>query len=472
MDTVKRVAKNTTALFLADAIKGLLYFILVIYMARYLGVADFGKYSFAINMTLLAGIIPDMGLGLYYIREVARDRRLASKYMGNFITLRVLFSLLTFGLIFAVMAVLNYPADTTLAVYGMAIYMILISFTELFKSVFHAFERMEYDGIVKVAERGFLFAAGMAVLFAGMGLLGIVSVSVIAAFLSLILSAALMSWKFIRPSLSFDWKLCKESIKQAFPFAIATVFALVYFGIDSVMLFIMVGDVPVGIYNAAYNLILGLTIIPAAFTSAIYPLLSRYFKESKESLRLLYNKSLKYLIMLAIPVGIGTTIISPQIIGFLYGPEYSGSVIALQLLVWGGAAWFVSFGVNTALKSVNRQRTLAWIAGAAVILNVSLNLFLIPQYSYIGAGIATIITEFFVLLAGLLKIRDSLPLRGASSTVAKSLLSGVVMSLALYCLSGLHVLLLVAISIALYFPVMFLLRGLGKDDIMLFKKLF
>lgn len=471
MSDVKRVAKNTAALFIAESIKSLLYFILAIYIARYLGPIGFGKYSFAVSFTLLAGILPDMGLSTLYIREVSRNRENAKKYMSNFITIKSLLSVLTFTLIVIVINLLNYPMDTVLAIYGMAIYMILTSFFELFRSSFHAFEKMEYDAAVKLIERGLLFAAGMYVLMAGYGLLGIIVVSVLAAVVGFGISGIFMLWKFVRPSLSLDWEFCKKSVKEAFPLALAVIFALLYFGIDSVMLSIMKGDAPVGIYNAAYNLILGMTIIPMAFSMATYPLLSRYFKTSKESLRFLYERSIKYLVLLAIPMGMGTMLLAPKIIDFFYGAEYASSALTLQMLVWGGVAWFITFGVNTTLRSVNMEKTLAWIAGSAVFLNIGLNLALIPQFSYIGAGIATIITEFFVLFVGLYKLSPALHLPRISRPIVKSVISSIMMLVIIYSLFDLHVLLLVLIALV-YFPLLFALRSFDKEDFELLRGLF
>jgi O-antigen/teichoic acid export membrane protein len=365
---------------------------------------------------------------------------------------------------------LGYPLDTTLAVYGMAIYMILTSFSELFRSSFHAFEKMEYDAAVKIIERVLYFTVGMLVLSLGYGLMGIIMAAVLASIAIFGTSGFFMLRRFVIPSFSLDREFCKKSVKEAFPLALVAIFAMLYFGIDSVMLSIMKGDAPVGIYNAAYNLILGIVIIPTVFTMSIYPLLSRYFKTSINSFRSLYERSIKYLLILAIPTGVGTTLIAPKIIDFLYGVEYTGSALALQLLVWGGVTWFVSLGVNTALRSSNRQKTLAWIAGTAALINILLNLLLIPQMSYVGAGIATIITEFFVLFAGLYKLSGTLPLPRIKNVILKSAASSIVMAVVLYYLIGLHVLLLLAISLV-YFPILFLLRGFDKEDFELLRKL-
>jgi O-antigen/teichoic acid export membrane protein len=440
-------------------------------MARILGIIEFGKYSFAVNFTLLAGILPDMGLSYLYIREVSRSRKRAEKYMSNFLTIKIMLSAVTFFLIVTAINLLNYPKDTTLAIYGMAIYMILMSFYELFRSSFHAFEKMEYDAVVKLIERFVLFSAGMYVLLAGFGLMGIIAVSVLAAAVGFGLGAFFMLWKFVRPSISLDFEFCKKSIKTAFPFALTVIFALLYFGIDGVMLFVMVGDASVGIYSAAYNLILGVMIIPTAFSAAIYPIMSRYFETSKGSLKFLYEKSIKYLVLLAIPTGFVATILGPKIIDFLYGPEYAASTLALQLLVWGGVAWFVSMGISTTLRSVNRQKTLAWIATSAALLNIVLNLILIPYMSFIGAGIATIITEFFVLFACLYKLSGILPIPRIYKILLKSVFSSIVTVALVYFFIDLHVLLLVAIAFV-YFPVLFLLGTFDKSDFELLKEIF
>jgi O-antigen/teichoic acid export membrane protein len=110
--------------------------------------------------------------------------------------------------------------------------------------------------------------------------------------------------------------------------------ATIFFRIDILLLKPLKGDTVVGYYGAALKYIDGLIVIPSFFTMAIFPLMSRYATSARESLLRAYVLSLRLLLMLALPVAIGTPFIARELILILGGGEYlPHSMIALQLLI-------------------------------------------------------------------------------------------------------------------------------------------
>jgi O-antigen/teichoic acid export membrane protein len=139
MNTVKTIAKNTGVLAISQVITSILGFFLLIYIARYLGEVGFGKYSFAISFTALFMI---------FAKELARNKELTNEYLTNVSLIKVLLSFLAFGFIALTINLMDYPRDTTYAVYLFGVYMILTSFALTFRAIFQAFERMEYAAAV------------------------------------------------------------------------------------------------------------------------------------------------------------------------------------------------------------------------------------------------------------------------------------------------------------------------------------
>jgi O-antigen/teichoic acid export membrane protein len=149
MNTVQRIAKNTAALFAAQFVVAILGLVLSIFIARNLGDVIFGKYSFALAFVAIFAVFSDLGYNTLLIREVARDKSQASKYLNNVISMRALLSLVLFALIAVTINLMGYPADTKNVVYLFGIYTLLVSFSAVFKVTFRAFERMEYEaGII------------------------------------------------------------------------------------------------------------------------------------------------------------------------------------------------------------------------------------------------------------------------------------------------------------------------------------
>jgi len=136
MDVIKRIAKNTTALIIANITNMILGMLYGIYTARYLGAEGYGIISFSLAFINLFTIFGDIGLQQLMLREVARDKSLLGKYFGNILTTKIFLVLLAYTIIIVIINTLGYPESTIRIVYIMGISMICGTFTSLFNSVF------------------------------------------------------------------------------------------------------------------------------------------------------------------------------------------------------------------------------------------------------------------------------------------------------------------------------------------------
>ena len=474
MTTAKRIAKNSTFIFLGDAIGHILQLVLVVYLVRYLGAVTFGKYAFAFAFTSLFMILSDLGLSTLSIREIARDTSKAGEYLTNISITKFILSLITIVLIIVTINLMHYPRDTTLAVYIVGGVAVFTSFITSFRSVFRAFERMEYETITRITERLLIFGSVLPVLFLGYGLIEVVSVMLIAQALIFIFTLAIIIKKFTRPVLSFDFSLSKSLIKEALPFGLAAVFATIYFQTDTVMLSVMKGDAVVGWYRAAYGLVMGLLFIPGAFVGALYPVLSRYFTTSKDSLMVVYEKSFKFLLMLAIPLGIGTTLLADRIIILLYGEEFAPSIIALQILIWVASILFIYSIVGYTLASINKQLVDTRITAVSALLNVGLNLLLIPTYSYVGAGVASIVSQVFVFTCEFSYLQKNGYKINVSKVALKPLCAGAFMGLLVYSFKMMNINLFVVIvsAVVVYGASLYVLKAFDEKEIEMMRDVF
>jgi len=117
MNNIKNIAKNSIATFVGDNISKILTLVLVIFIARFFGDVDYGKFAFAISFTGLFIILIDLGTKLVVTRDISTNKEKASNYLYNLFLLKVISSFFTFILIFLIINLLNYPKDTTYAVY-------------------------------------------------------------------------------------------------------------------------------------------------------------------------------------------------------------------------------------------------------------------------------------------------------------------------------------------------------------------
>ena len=471
MNTIQRIAKNTAALFAAQFVVAILSLALSIFIARSLGDVIFGKYSFALAFTAIFAVFSDLGYNTLLIREVARDKSQASKYLNNVLCMRALLSLLIFAFIVITINVMGYPADTKNIVYLFGIYTLVTSFAAVFKVTFRAFEKMEYEAGITIFVNIIRVSLGLLVLFLGYGLIELALVFLFSSVFDVLFSLLICERRFVKPKIELDFEFWKQSIKIAIPLSAMTIFVLIYVRIDTVMLSIMKGDAVVGWYTAAYGLVLALKPFAQWFRQALLPLTSNYYITSKSSLKLAYEKSSKYLLIVGLPMAVGITLLADRFILLFYGQAFENSIIALQILAWDIFLVYTYGPLGTTLVAIDKQNQLAVATGLSALINVILNLILIPPFSYVGAAVATIITEtvlFGMYFYFVSKYLYRLPLH---KMIISPLIACVAMAIFIHFCNGINLAALIIAASVIYFVVLYLTKGLSSEDIELLKQL-
>jgi O-antigen/teichoic acid export membrane protein len=472
MDTVRRVAKNTSFLILGNLTTKVLNLFLVVAIARYLGANGFGQYSLILAYVGLFGIVLNLGLDTLAERDIAQGKRKAGVIMGGVLLIKLFLFFFVLSLVSLSARLLSYPPEmiTLFSLYTFSLF--LTSQASLFRLTLHAVERMEYEFLFNFLNRSLVLLLSVGALLLGYGLPGLIYALLIASGVDLVFYAMTASRIVQRPVFRLDPPYWGDLVRKSLPFAMVGVFYGIYSNIDIVMVSHLKGDAAAGVYSAAFRMITALMFIPYAFSSSVFPLMARLSRDSRRGLERAYVSSFRYLSYLAIPIAIGTTLTADRIIVRFYGGGFEGSAQALQVLIWGGALMFLNSLLMNVLLSINREKINMKIAAAGVLLNVVLNLLLIPKYSYMGAGIATVAAEltFFVLCFYALHrcfLRISL-----LSAWVRPLAASSVMGLFLLGLREILTLfLLIPLAGGVYFGVLFLLRGFSEEDRAFFRRL-
>ncbi|MFC1918926.1 flippase [Chloroflexota bacterium] len=473
MSTIRSIAKNTIALIFSQVISVTFGFFFVMYVARYLGAEGFGTLSFALAFTAIFSVFTDVGLSLLIIREVARDKSLSGKYLANVGALKIALSVITFGLVALIINLLNYPEQIVSIVYIIAISTIFNSFNIMFYAIFQAFERMEFVAIGQILSNSLQLVGALYAINMDLSITAFTLVYLIASSITLGYNTLLSTWKFTKLRIEIDHNFWIESLKQAWPFGLVVALSTVSYWADSVMLSLMKGYEIVGWYNAAYRVIMVVLFIPSAYLNSVFPVMSRLYVSSKETLTIVYEKSTKYMVTLAVPIGVGITILADRIIVMIFGNDYSNSAIALQILVWSAVSIFISALLVRLFNSLDRQVVVAKVTGSGALLNVILNLIVIPKYGYVGAGTVTVATEFIILSIFFtlsFRVGYGIPARKLIGILIKVLIASTVMGVFVFSLRDLTLFALVPISALLYFIALFMIGGIDREDINIFRK--
>lgn len=401
-NTVRRVARNTAFPMTTQLLNKVMDFAFAIFMLRMLGPMNAGKYAFAVVLIGYFMVFTDFGLGILLTREVARDRSQVNRYLGNTIVLRLILCLVSLPLLTAIIGLYSWrfslAGDAAIAIFLLMVSLFPTAISAALSSVFIAYEKMEYPAAIAMMTNLFKVILGTAVLLLGWGIVGLASVSVLASLFTALVFYRLIVAVLASPALAVDLSFQKEMIKNSLPLMMNNFLSTMFFRVDVLLLQPMKGDIVNGWYTSAYRFIDGLNVIPSFFTLAIFPVLSRYATSARDSLVKAYLLSIKALLIVSVPIMVGTILLADRFVLLFFGEEYAPAIPALRILIWFLPFSFINSLTQYVLIAVNQQRflTFAFVLGA--VFNIAANLILIPIYSYLGASLTTVMSEIVLLV--------------------------------------------------------------------------
>ena len=394
--TVKQtIFKNTFWLAVATGISRLLTLILLIFVARIFGATEYGKFTFAIAFVYLLSIFSDLGVSSIATREFSRDRE-REKEISALLSLKIL---LIFGtIILTLVGSFFITPDPIIRglIWILVVYNSINSFSEIIFAFLRARQKMEYEALTKIFQAILITGFGLFVLFNFPSVKNLSLSYLLASLFVLFFLLAFYHFRIYPLSLRWDEIIWKKFLAMSWPLALMAIFTGIHNYVDSIMLGYFGQITQTGWYNAALK-IAQVSLIPAALISqSFYPALSIAFKESKERLQRIWNYHIKTLALIAFPMMIGGVVFAPRIIDFLYLPDFTPSILAFQLLIIMAGIVFLYYPFSQVLVASNQQKKVFWPIVAGGLLNVILNLILIPKYSLYGAAVATVITNIFI----------------------------------------------------------------------------
>ena len=389
------LAKNTIYSAITS-ITSFFLLILLILAGRYLGDANYGIFTFSLAFVFTIEIFTDFGLSELTQRSVARDKSLALRYLGNLLTWKIIVSVVVFIVLFLTINLVKSSPEVRFTVYLLGFANILRSFKSTLRAFFRAFERFDLDCLTMYIERASLLAVGTVVLVLGRGLIFFALVFVIVRVFDLGLTFGILNWKIVKVIPQFNSSFLKKVQLEALPFGLFSVIITLYSYTDTVMLSFIRTDAEVGWYNAAHKIYEGLTIFPFIICVVLYPRLSQLFVVNKKAHSLLSIRAAKYMFIISLPLLICGVILSRNIVNILFGEQFQNSVPALQILLLGVVFVFQIRLFQIVLNSIDKQKVVMYVGLMGLIINIFLNLLLIPRYGFRGAAFTTIISELVV----------------------------------------------------------------------------
>jgi O-antigen/teichoic acid export membrane protein len=454
------IARNTIFLFASKMVGFAAFFLFMIVAANQLGKDRFGALSVAIGYTSMFLILSDLGLSLLVVREIGRNRDTLRDYYSNGSILKIVLSFATLAAAVVLLPLCNYRSETTILIPLILLGMLAFSHTQFLGGLFRGIERMEYEAVMFLIERGVILSAGLVCLYHGGGLMAVGLVFLAARILSLL--AGLLSIRRYTGSLRLRYNkgFIRKMIVDAYPFAPFAFLATAYFQIDVFILSLLRAEEEVGLFRAALQLVVVWYIIIEAYSGALLPVLSRAYLDSRENIVPLCRRGLRYMTLAGLPLSIGICILAKEIMT-VYKEEFHTAWVALAISAWTILFRLLSGIPSTLLTAVDLQSQRFYVVLIGCILSVVLNVVLISYLGFLGCAISTVATSLFLLIAyWYLAYRAGFAITPDSRTI-RACLAGVLMALPVWFCSRFGLYIQVGIGFTVYAAAVL---GLGAVD--------
>jgi O-antigen/teichoic acid export membrane protein len=380
----------------AEIIGRLFQFALIYAAQRVLGPANYGVITYGLAVGVVLAPATDLGMQLIITREVARAERIAPRVSGIGLMLKLL---LTIGAVVVLLSIsLQRPDGTAFATFVLGLAVIGASFAEYFGYVFRGLRRVELDALLTLLLRLGVFAFGLAALLLRPGVNGIAIAYLIGSLIAAWLGYAWLRRRFFKPILTARKSASNALLRQALPLGGAILLSIAYTRTSVFMLDALNNSTVVGEYGVALRLTEPLALIPSAIMAAVFPALTHAMAQTGyASTRSLRRKTIGGLALVGLLIAVGGVLLGPWLIHFLYGMQYAGSTLPLQVLAMAALPIFINYALTHFLV-VRRQQHLNLIFNAVIfVINLVLCSVLIPRFGAAGAALSTVLSELTLL---------------------------------------------------------------------------
>ena len=422
-----RALRNTMLILVVRVISRIVALIAVIIIGNYLDPTRFGQMQTAVTYVGLVGTVTDLGFSALYVREGARHTDQLSRYWNNVASLKVLGAAIGLPLIFAAL----YVAGVRSLLWPAFAILVLSGYQLLLRNTLYALQRLTFEIIEIIPETLVVFALVVVGvhLNADTGFF-LWAYAISYAFACVYFATVLAVMGVLRPGLQFEPGLLLSWVRVAVPLGITFIITTVYFKVDVPILQRFRPYQEVGYYTFAYKPFESLLFIPFALRSVIFPVLSVYHRRSPERVLPLAEKFFKALVILGWPISVGVFLLAPQFNSLLH--LYAGSEPALQILALAIVFMFADNTFAATLNAIDKQNVFALVAMVGLVINVGVNLVVIPRYGYLGASWAVVVTEAALVVVGWLVLRAQLGTIPLLRTSWKAVVAGLVMGVFIY----------------------------------------
>ena len=387
--------KNTSWLLGEKILRMAVGLFVGIWVARYLGPEQFGLFSYAQAFVGLFTVIAGLGLDSIIVRELVKNPSKQATLLGTAFYLKLIGALLVLLILAGIVTLSRQDNLTTWLIF------IIASAT-----IFQSFNVIDFFFQAKVLSKYVVYANITSLLISSFIKIGLILANApliafawVVLFDSVILMLGFVYYfqrhaKLDIKRLSFSKLMAIKLLKDSWPLILSGLVISVYMKVDQIMIKEMLNVEAVGQYAAAVRLSEAWYFIPMVVASSLFPAIINAKKVSEELYYIRLQKLYDLMVWVAIVIALPMTFLSDWVVELLYGEQYNQAGEVLMIHIWAGVFVFLGVAFSKYLANENLTMKFFYRTFLGMLINVILNILLIPKYSINGAAIATLLGQF------------------------------------------------------------------------------
>lgn len=394
--------QSTSWSFASRALSMIISFLATIYIARNLGPGNYGQLSYAISFVGLFAFISTLGIDNILYRDLINKPKETNKLLGSAFIIKLVAGSFA-AAICNITALIIVDNDVSKILIFILTGTFIFNSFQIINHEFQAKVQSKYPSIAAFLVIVILNILKVLTILYGQGVIYLTLILLLEPVLYMIfyiyiyktkINGHITNWRY-------DGVTTRNLLRDSWPLIFSTAFIVVYSRIDQIFIKHMIDTTSVGVYDSAVRIAEVWYIIPSILVTALFPAILN----AKITSQQLYYKRIKklaiFLVLTAVCISIPVSILAPYIMKTLYGIQFMGGTIVLQIYVWATIGVFLGSLVINYLIAENYKKILFYSSLLPMLLNIALNILWIPHFGIAGAAYATLVSYMFVPLSAL-----------------------------------------------------------------------
>ena len=389
----RRMLDHVSALTLAQVFYRIVSLGVSLVLARYLGIIEQGAYMLVMNFVAVFGSFSDLGIANLVIRDMNQQDQNPSDLVGSYLSLLTVVNLALLLISIAWAMLIGYEFRLVAGIMLAGLGSLFVGTTAAYYSVLAGRERMKRVALIQVLNT-LVIAAGMGlVMLAGGTLIPLTAVAAVSGGISLMLHrmSALKLLPDVR--LTFNTKRAFTLLLRGLPFTLHVGLYVILTRVDVLFVKRLSDPYTLGVYTAATRLTYPMTLLSMMTAVAIFPIVSRYVFEHVSMAHEIVRKAMIRLGLTGLGIALVVMFGADHLVRLLFGAPFRDAAPVLAIAIWYIPIFYLYQVVSDLLVASNKVWGIVWITLACLVLNIVLNIILIPRFGAHGAAWTTVACE-------------------------------------------------------------------------------